>query len=209
MQDSNKPDNLSITPNKNNLNKTDPKLLLFFSEYCVHSKELLTSLKQKNLLDDVHLICIDNRFVKENVMHVYMNISQTMALPPMITCVPTLCILPNYEIIKGSKISDYFAPMAKNINEAREEINLEPNSFSLESETNGSFGVSSDNFSFWDTSNDELAAQGNAGGRQMYTYASINDSGHEEQIRTPSEEKSSDKIPINLEQIQQQRNSEI
>ena len=54
-------------PNKNNLNKTNTKHLLFFSELCSHSKELLTNLKQKNLLDKVQLICIDNRYIENNI----------------------------------------------------------------------------------------------------------------------------------------------
>lgn len=201
--------NISITPNKNNLNNSDTKHLLFFSNYCEHSKELLAKLKQKNLLDKVHLVCIDNRFVKNNITYVYIDSTQTMPLPPMITCVPTMCILPNYEVLKGTEIMDYFVPISTNIGDARNELNVEPNAFSIESETNGLFGVSSDSFSFWDTNSEDLTAQGNAGTRQMYNYASIRENNHEEQIYTPAEEESSDKLSMNLEQIQQQRNSEI
>jgi hypothetical protein len=205
----NKFNNISITPNKNNLNNSDTKHLLFFSNYCEHSKELLAKLKQKNVLDKVHLVCIDNRFVKNNITYVYIDSTQTMPLPPMITCVPTMCILPNYEVLKGTEIMDYFVPITTNIGDARNELNVEPNAFSIESETNGLFGVSSDNFSFWDTASEDLTAQGNAGTRQMYNYASIRENNQEEQIYTPVEEESGDKLSMNLEQIQQQRNSEI
>lgn len=205
----NNPNNMNMIPNKHNLNKTNIKHLLFFSEMCKHSKEILGSLKQKNLLDKVQLISIDNRYVENNVTHIYLNNNQTMPLPPMITCVPTLCIMPNYEILKGGQIMEYFAPMSKTITEERKQINMEPNAFSLESETNGSFGVSSDSFSFWDTNSDDLSAQGNGGTRQMYTYASIESTNnHSEQIYTPSEE-AGNKQPITLDQIQQQRNSEL
>ena len=201
--------NIAITPNKKNLNSRETKHMLFFSDFCVHSRELLGNLKQKNHLSSIELICIDNRYLKDNITIIQLNDTQTMLLPPMITCVPTLCILPNYEILQGTKIMDYFAPMSKNIDEAREEINTEPNAFSLESETNGSFGVSSDNFSFWDTATDELSAQGNGGVRQMYTYASVNNNGSESEIPTPVEEVSNSKMTLDLEQIQQQRNNEI
>ena len=128
----------------------------------------------------------------------------------MITCVPTLCIMPNYEILKGGQIVEYFAPMSKSINDERQKLNMEPNSFSLESETNGSFGVSSDSFSFWDTNHDELSAQGNGGTRQMYTYASIESTNnHSENIYTPTEDLSEKQEPISLDKIQQERNNEL
>tara|TARA_Y100000389_G_scaffold186230_1_gene206379 strand:+ start:8489 stop:9115 length:627 start_codon:yes stop_codon:yes gene_type:complete len=206
----NNPNNMNMIPNKHNLNKSNTKHLLFFSEICKHSKEVLGSLKQKNLLDKVQLISIDNRYVENNVTHIYLSNNQTMPLPPMITCVPTLCIMPNYEILKGGQIMEYFAPMSKTITEERKQINMEPNAFSLESETNGSFGVSSDSFSFWDANSDDLSAQGNGGTRQMYTYASIECvNNHSEQIYTPSEDAGNKQQPVTLDQIQQQRNNEL
>tara|TARA_B110001450_G_scaffold256386_1_gene286693 strand:- start:529 stop:1152 length:624 start_codon:yes stop_codon:yes gene_type:complete len=205
----NNPNNMKMIPNKQNLNKTNTKHLLFFSEMCTHSKEILGDLKQKHLLDKVKLISIDNRYVENNTTHIYLNNNQTMPLPPMITCVPTLCIMPNYEILKGGQIMEYFAPMSKTINEERKQINMEPNAFSLGAETNGSFGVSSDSFSFWDTNSDELSAQGDGGKRQMYTYASIESiNNHSEQIYTPTQEASNEQ-PVTLDQIQQQRNNEL
>lgn len=202
--------NMNMMPNKQNLNKTNPKHLLFFSELCAHSKEVLANLRQKNFLDKVQLICIDNRYIENNITHIYLNPQQTMPLPPMITCVPTLCIMPNYEILKGGQIVEYFAPMSKSINDERQKLNMEPNAFSLESETNGSFGVSSDSFSFWDTNHDELSAQGNGGTRQMYTYASIESTNnHSENIYTPTEDLSEKQEPISLDKIQQERNNEL
>ena len=40
--------------------------------------------------------------------------------------------------------------------------------FSLDRETIGSYGVSSDSFSFYDSNHEELSASGNGGTRQMY-----------------------------------------
>jgi hypothetical protein len=202
--------NMMIMPNKQNLNKSNPKHLLFFSDLCKHSKELLGNMKHKNIIDKVQLICIDNRYIENNITHIHLNQKQAMPLPPMITCVPTLCIMPNYEILKGQEIIEYFAPMSKNIEDEREKISLEPNAFSLESETNGSFGVSSDSFSYWDTNSDDLSAQGSGGTRQMYTYAAVeNTNNHSEQIYTPSEDTGDKPAPVTLDQIQQQRNNEL
>ena len=42
--------NLQLTPNKRNLNQDEQKHLLFFSQYCKHSKHLLEELNKNCLL---------------------------------------------------------------------------------------------------------------------------------------------------------------
>ena len=86
---------------------------------------------------------------------------------------------------------------------------MEPNAFSLESETNGSFGIKR-LIQPLGTNNDDLSAQGNGGTRQMYTYASIESTNsHSEQIYTPAEQADDKPAPVSLDQIQQQRNNEL
>ena len=200
--------NKNLIPNKTNLNVKENKHLLFFSSLCNYSKELIEIMKKNDFIEKVDLICIDQRFIKDNITYISLVNNQIMPLPPMINSVPTLCILPNYEILKGPKqIQNYFKPITENITEERNQINLEPNPFSLENETIGSFGVSSDNFSFWDTNNDELSASGNGGERQMYNYSSINNKSSE--IYTPQEETNNTKLNISLEQLEQQRKNDI
>ena len=130
-----------------------------------------------------------------------------MPLPPMITCVPTMCITPAYEILQGEKILDYFLPIVKNLNDEKTLINMEPNSFSLEKETIGQFGVSSDNYSFWDSNEQDLSAKGNGGMKQTYNYSCITDNNGE--IYTPPDLESSNKSSLNLDEIQKQRNEEL
>lgn len=55
----------------------------------------------------------------------------------------------------------------------------------------GSFGVMSDNFSYWDQSPEELAAQGNGGVRQMYNYVQPD---FVSTIETPPDNYSPDKV---------------
>ena len=124
--------NKELIPNKTNLNNEEIKHLLFFSHYCNHSKKLLNELNKKSLLEKVDLICIDNRVVKDNITYIILSNQQNMPLPPMINSVPTLCILPNHEILTGKKILNYFQPISKNIQDERNKINLEPNPFSLD-----------------------------------------------------------------------------
>ena len=199
--------NLEQVPNKGNLNKnTNTKHLLFFSNFCQHSKELLDFLNKTNHINKVELICIDNRYVKDNITYIVLSNNQNMPLPPMIHSVPTMCILPNHEILKGTQIVHYFQPISKTIEDEKQKINVEPNPFSMQNETAGSYGVSSDNYSFWDMNDEELSASGSGGTKQMYNYVSIQNNNNE-QIYTPTEDTKTKSI--NLEKIQQQRQNEI
>ncbi len=196
-------------PNKKIMNQGDTNHLLFFSHYCPHSKSLLEELNKRNKLEHVELICIDNRFTKDNIIYITLQQNQNMPLPPMINSVPTLCILPNHEILKGGQIKHYFLPITKTLEEEKIKINQEPNSFDIGQETNGMFGVSSDHFSFWDSSEDDLSASGNGGMKQMYSYATIEGDNQHGQIYTPQEDSKESKQKMSLEQLQQQRQNEL
>uniref|UniRef100_A0A6C0KLF3 Uncharacterized protein n=1 Tax=viral metagenome TaxID=1070528 RepID=A0A6C0KLF3_9ZZZZ len=201
------PPNEKMTPNKNNLGIVTPKHLLFFSNLCQHSKSLLNEMNTKGMIQKVNLICIDNRIVKNNTTFIVLPNQQEMPLPPMINSVPTLCILPNHEILKGRKIIHYFEPVSKTLQDERSKMNKEPNPFSMNGDTTGSFGVSSDQFSFWDTNAEELSASGNGGTKQMYNYASVYGQ-EQEQIYTPPEQTTTNQ-PMSIEKLQQQRQNEI
>ena len=68
-------------------------------------------------------------------------------------------------------------------------------------------GGCSDNYSYLDMSSDELSAKGSGGERIMHNYAGINTA---DQIETPPEDYDPGKVGnVSLEQLQQQRNSEI
>ena len=200
--------NEDMMPNKKNLNQVETKHLLFFSHNCPHSTALLEELNKQNKLAGVDLICIDNRHVKDNIVYITLQQNQQMPLPPMINSVPSLCILPNHEILKGVQIKHYFIPITKSLEQEKQKLNEEPNAFTLGKETNGSYGVSSDSFSFWDSTQDELSASGNGGMKQMYSYATIEGQGGE-QIYTPQEKSKDSKQGITMEQLQQQRQNEI
>ena len=147
--------------------------------------------------------------MKENITYIKLPNNQSFPLPPMINCVPTLCLMPNHEVLTGSKIMGYFNPISENITDERERVSLEPNPYCLEKETIGNYGVSSDSFSFYDTPADDLSASGNGGTRQMYNYSSINTSNNTESIYTPQDEGKEQKINMSLEQLQQRRMNEI
>lgn len=201
--------NLQITPNKRNLNQSEQKHLLYFSHYCKHCKYLLEELNKKDLISKIEMICVDNRFQKDNINYVNLANNQSVPIPPMINSVPTLCITPNHEVLKGNQILPYFVPMSKSLDDEKEKLHLEPNNFDLNSDTNGNFGVCSDNFSFWDSNHEELSASGNGGMKQMYSYKSIFDDDSQHQIYTPQNESKDKNQGMTLEQLQQQRQNEL
>jgi len=178
---------------------------LYFSKYCKHSGKIIEQLNKNGVNDKFIYISIDKRFTKNNVTYILNPDGSSFPLPPMINRVPVLLLKPNYEILSGDQILEYIKPQAKNMNEERTLINQEPNPFSLNLDMANSFGVSSDNYSFLDTTPDDLSAKGNGGIRQMYNYATID---QEQFIKTPLENDKSVKLNMTLEQIEQQRKME-
>jgi hypothetical protein len=93
--------NQQMMPNKQNLNTQEQKHLLFFSNYCNHCKNLLSELEKKTVIQNIQLICIDNRQIIDNIIYINLQNGSKMPLPPMINSVPSLCLVPNYEILTG------------------------------------------------------------------------------------------------------------
>ena len=186
-----------------------PKSQLFYSKFCQHSKSILDKIRKSCQEGEFDYVCIDNRYVKENIT--YINLlggRQAMPLPPMINRVPSMLLVPNYEVLVGDQILDYISPKAKTVSEEETNMmNIDPNPFSLNNDLTGGFGVASDSFSFLDTSPEDLGASGNGGSRQMYNYATIDGVGG--QISTPMEQNNDGKMRMSMEEIQNRRNMEI
>ena len=186
-----------------------PKSQLFYSKYCKFSNELLSKIQKLGQENRFDFISIDNRFVKDNITYVrIMNNQQAMPLPPMINRVPSLLLVPNYEVLVGEQIMEYIKPTARNVKEERNNINMEPNPFSLNNESIGSFGVASDTYSFLDSSSEELGAAGNAGCRQMYNYAEASGI-TTSNIKNPTKNDRENKMNMSMEEIQSRRNTEL
>lgn len=177
---------------------------LFYSKYCDHSKSILEELNKNGFHDKFMYVCVDKRVVVKNIIYIVNHNGEKRQLPPMINRVPVLLLKPNYEILSGNQILDYIKPQSKTIEEEEKNIYNEPNSFNL---IKSLTGVSSDRFSFIDSSSEDLSAKGNAGTRQMYNYTSFN--GEDLPIITPMEKDKQPKINMNLEQLQEKRKNEL
>ena len=185
--------------------------ILYYSNFCEHSKKLLQSLSKSVSTKDVHFICIDKRIKEGGKIFIILENGQKIVMPETITRVPALLQLNNnYNVLYGEAINQYFKPKQEMAVRQATMNNFEPMAFSLGG--GGMFGgVVSDNYSFLDMDHESLSAKGNGGLRQMHNYVDLNAN---DKIYTPEDDvdyKTSNKIPqgLTVEQLQQQREQEF
>jgi hypothetical protein len=185
--------------------------ILYYSNFCEHSKRLLQTFSKTSVSKDIHFICIDKRIKdSDNKMYIVLESGQKIIMPENVTRVPALLLLnENYKVLYGESILQYFKPKQEVVTKQATMNNIEPMAFSL---GGGSFGIASDQYSFLDMDADSLAAKGNGGMRQMHNYVDLN---YSDRISAPPEEdsqkKGANKIPgeLTIEQLQQQREQEF
>ena len=179
-------------------------MIIYYSNYCQHSKKLIQTISQSQIKDDMHFICIDNRRKKPNgVTNIILENGQEILLPPTVTKVPALLLLNRgNRVVFGNEIDNYIQPIKEKVQEKASMFNGEPSAFAF---GGANFGVASDNFSFLDQNSEELSAKGTGGMRQQHHYAAldINDT-----IETPPDDYTPDKVGSNtLEQYEKERNN--
>ena len=185
--------------------------ILYYSNFCEHSKKLIQSLSKTNVAKEIHFICIDKR-VKDtnNKVFIVLENGQKIIMPENINRVPALLLLTQgYDVLYGEAIINHLKPKQEVAVKQATQNNMEPMAFSF---GGGGLGdIVSDQYSFLDQGSDELEAKGSGGMRQMHNYVDLNFS---DKISTPADEqdyKSSNKISkdLTVEQLQQQRDSEL
>lgn len=175
--------------------------ILYYSNYCDHCKNLLKLLSQSRIKEEVHFICIDKRFKKDNIVHIMLENGKNVYLPPNINKVPSLLLVNKGGIVlEGEAINSFLFPKLKEENNQSTMNNGEPMSFSL-----GDFGsIHSDQYSYLDQTPSELSSKdGNGGLRQIHNYATVD---YMDNINTPPETYTPDKIGnLSLEELQNMR----
>ena len=186
--------------------------ILYYSNFCEHSKKLLQSIPKTEVQKDIHFICIDKR-VKDptnNKIYIVLENGQKIIMPENVNRVPALLLLnQNYNVLYGEAILQHFKPRQDVAIKQATQNNLEPMAFSFGG--GGFSNVMSDNYSFLDQDSEALKATGNGGVRQMHNYVDLN---YSDQISTPVDEteyKKTAKMPegLTVEQLQQQRDQEF
>jgi hypothetical protein len=185
--------------------------ILYYSNYCQHSKVLLEHLsKNKVSQNDIHFICIDRREKDANgKIFIVLDNGQKIVMPENVSRVPALLLLnQGYNVLYGSAIQEYLKPPQQVAKARATQNNMEPTAFSFGS---GGFGdVVSDSYSFLDQGSEELQAKGNGGMRQMHNYVDLNYNGN---IQTPEDNYNykDNKISqdLTVEKLQEQRNNDL
>ena len=182
--------------------------ILFYSTYCDNCTKLLQILNRSKLKEELHFLKIDKRKKgNDNAIYIILDDGQEIILPTQINKVPALLLLnQGNQVLFGEQIYQHLQPRENSFSEKATNFNGEPMAFTFSS---GSTGVSSDAYSFWDQSSEELSAKGSGGLRQLYHYASLD---KDQRIDAPEEDYVPDKISqkgITLEELQQSRNSDI
>ena len=183
--------------------------VLYYSNYCEHSKKLLQEISKTEHTKDIHFICIDKR-VKgaNNKTYIVLENGQQIIMPENINRVPALLLLnQGFKVLYLEEILKQFRSKQQVVVKQATQNYLEPMAFSF----GGGSAIVSDNYSFLDMDSDTMAAKGNGGARQMHNYVDVNASFS---IPTPSDDvdyKGSTKISsdITVEKLMQQREQDI
>jgi len=184
--------------------------ILYYSNYCDKCKDILRTVGNSEIKKDIHFICIDKRFRDPQTGGIYVTLEnqQKIVLPPQIQKVPAMLLLKEgNKVIFGTEIANKIKPKNDLVDARASGYNGEPMAFSLGNDNIGGFGVASDNFSYWDQGSDELLAKGDGGTRQMYNYATVNQSSN---IDTPADTWQPDKVNENsYKEMEDQRNNDL
>ena len=183
---------------------------LYYSNYCKHSQRVLHFIVKGNLTEKLNFLCIDKREkdVNNNQTYIVLENGKKVIMPPNIQSVPALLLVKNgYRVLLGDDIIQHFQSAA-NLETKKKMMNqqIEPVGTSLGSNY---MNVSSEQYTFYNLTPDELSAKGNGGRRQLYNYVSAN----EEiiSIQTPPDTYQADKIDqdVTVDKLQQQRMDDI
>lgn len=188
--------------------------ILYYSNYCEHSKKLLQTIsKSNNVQKSMHFICIDKRERDaNNKVFIVLENGQKIIMPENINRVPALLLLDQgYNVLYGESILEHLKPKQLADVKKATKNNMEPMAFAFGG--GGGFNdIISDHYSFLDQDNDSLKATGDGGMRQMHNYVDLNfvDNCN---ISTPADDHDykASKMPegLTVEKLQEQRNSEL
>lgn len=178
--------------------------ILYYSNNCVHCKNLLNQLSRSNVKNDLHFLCIDRRVKKEDGYYIQLENGQEILLPQAITSVPSLLLINRGNmILVGNDVNNYINEKHAELNVKATNNNGEPEAFGINQF--GSFH--NDSYSFIDQSADELSAKGNGGIRQTHNYATLD---YIDKIETPPDNYVPErKKNMTMEELQKQRESDV
>ena len=175
--------------------------ILYYSNYCNNSSQIIQKLATSQLKNDIHFISIDDRIKRsDGTTYIRLKNQQEIVLPHTVDKVPALLLLNRgNQVVFGNQILEDLQPVRTGVQERM--VNREPMAFSLNDMN--SCGVTSDNYSFIDQTIEDLSAKGQGGMRQLrnnVTWETV------DSIETPPDDYVPNKVgEVSMEQLQKQR----
>jgi len=182
--------------------------ILYYSNYCKHSKNILAFLVKHDMVKSLNCLCVDKRKINQHngQVQIIMENGASVVLPPNIHAVPALMLLKeNYRVLLGNKnIADNFKSYISESNDLATRGNGEPMSFSL-----GSRDVVSEGFTMYGASPEELSTRGSGRFRNMHHYVSAE--GVALSIQTPPENYKPNKLSedVTIDSLEQKRSEDM
>jgi len=185
--------------------------ILYYSNYCKHSQQIIQTLVKSSLTDKISFICIDKRSRDPSNGQTYITLENggKVIMPPNVHSVPSLLIVKEqYRVLMGDDIIKHLHPAIKNTMSSKLATIVEPNGYLLSASAGGT-NIMSEKFTSYDMTPDELSAKGNGQARQLYNYISVQDDMN--LINTPPDDYRPDKVSndVTLDTLQQTRMDEI
>jgi hypothetical protein len=180
--------------------------ILYYSNYCKNSQKILQFFVKNDLTDQVNFICIDKRKQDPTTgqIHVFLDNGTQILLPPNVHSVPSLLLVKqSYSVMMGDAIMTKYQKKTENTMDGYGE----PIGVSLDSVSIGT--ISSEQYTSYSASPEELSTKGNSQNRPLYNYVSANENGIS--IPTPPDTYRPDKVSQNvtIDTLQQKRNEDI
>ena len=142
-------------------------------------------------------------------MYIILENGGKVILPPNIQSVPALLLInENYRVLYGTEIVQRFHKDIKQQANIATKFNGEPMSYQI-SKGNGGTNITSEQYTLYDMSPEELSSKGSGGNRQMFNYVSYDN--NLQLIQTPDDTYKPDKVSnsVTVDSLQQRRMDEI
>jgi len=187
--------------------------ILYYSNYCKHSKKILEFLVKGGIVESLSCICIDKRTrdPRTNQIIIILENGKQAVLPPNVKLVPSLLLVnANYKLVLGSDIIRHFEPKIKEKLSSANFGNGEPLGYAINAASgSGGSNIVSEQFTYYNMTPEELSAKGAGGRRQLYNYVPVETGSNF--IQTPPDTYRPDKIAsgVTIESLQEQRNADV
>ena len=180
--------------------------ILYYSNYCKHSKSIIDYLVKNDVIQTLNCICIDQRKVnsEQGQTQITLENGNTVLLPPNVYSVPSLLLVKeNYRCVVGNEIKNIYKTKIAEQQENAYRGDGEPQAFSL-----GTKDIQSEQFTFYNSTSEDLSAKGSGGMRPLYHYVPVDGN---TSIPTPPDTYKPNKVgeDVTVDKIEQQRLEEM